>query len=253
MQDLTAFANTLADEAAIIIAQYFRQPVTIEHKTKNDPVTVADRAVEQKMRQMIEAHYPDDGILGEEFGVKDSRNGRVWVLDPIDGTKSFIIGRPNFGTLISLWDGDTPLLGVIDQPITKERWTGVQGQVTTFNGQPVHARSCPDLRQARVGSTTPRYMTPSLITELNEKVDFVAWGGDCYLYGLLASGHIDIVIEQYLEPFDYAALVPVVRGAGGLMCDWEGRPLTLQSNKGQVAAFGDASLKEEILSILKKM
>lgn len=252
MQDLTKFANMLADEAAIIIAQYYRQSVTVDHKTKSDPVTIADRAVEQKMRQMIEMRYPDDGILGEEFGVKDSRNGRVWVLDPIDGTKSFIIGRPSFGTLISLWDGDTPILGVIDQPITKERWVGVQGQPTTFNGQTIHVRSCPDLRQARVGSTTPRYMTPALITELNEKVDFVAWGGDCYLYGLLSGGHLDIVIEQFLEPFDYAALVPVVHGAGGLMCDWEGQPLTLQS-KGQVAAFGDASLKEEILSMLNNI
>lgn len=252
MQDLTAFANTLADEAAIIIAQYFRKPFTVDHKTKNDPVTIADRAVEQKMRQMIEMHYPDDGILGEEFGVKDSRNGRVWVLDPIDGTKSFIIGRPSFGTLISLWDGDTPILGVIDQPITKERWIGVQGQPTTFNGQPVHVRSCPDLGQARVGSTTPRYMTPSLITELNEKVDFIAWGGDCYLYGLLAGGNLDVVIEKDLEPFDYAALVPVVHGAGGVMCDWEGQPLTLRSN-GRVAAFGDTSLKEEILSMLKNI
>ncbi|MDY0029621.1 MAG: inositol monophosphatase family protein [Pseudobdellovibrionaceae bacterium] len=252
MQELTDFANALADEAAIIIAQYFRQPVAIDHKTKNDPVTVADRAVEQKLRQMIEARYPDDGILGEEFGIKDTRNGRVWVLDPIDGTKSFIIGRPSFGTLISLWDGDTPLLGVIDQPITKERWIGIKGQATTFNGQVVHVRSCPDLRNARVGSTTPRYMTPSLIVELNEKVDFIAWGGDCYLYGLLAGGNLDIVIEQHLEPFDYAALVPVVHGAGGEMCDWNGRPLTLQSN-GQVAAFGDSSLKEEILSMLKNI
>lgn len=253
MQDLTAFANTLADEAAIIVAQYFRQPVTVDHKTKNDPVTVADRAVEQKMRQMIEARYPDDGILGEEFGVKDSRNGRVWVLDPIDGTKSFIIGRPNFGTLISLWDGDTPLLGVIDQPITHERWIGVQGQATTFNGQAVHVRSCPDLRHARAGVADPRQLAPSLINDLNERVDFIAWGGDCYLFGLVASGHVDIVIEQNLEPFDYAALVPVIHGAGGLMCDWEGQPLTLQSTKGQVAAFGDASLKEEILSMLKNM
>lgn len=250
MQDLISFANQLADEAALIIGQYFRQPFTVDHKSKEQPVTIADRAVEQKMRQMIEARFPDDGIFGEEFGIKDSRNGRVWVLDPIDGTKSFIIGRPTFGTLIALWENDQPLLGIIDQPVSRERWAGVTGQGTTFNGHPVHTHACSDLSQARLGSTSPQQLTPALIETLNEKSNFMSWGGDCYFYGLLASGYMDAIIEQYAQPYDYAALVPVVQGAGGIICDWQGQPLTLTSN-GQVAAFGDPSLKDSVLSLLQ--
>ncbi|MGQ0527109.1 MAG: inositol monophosphatase family protein [Alphaproteobacteria bacterium] len=262
MQEFLSLANALADEAGKIARKYFRQGFEVISKTDESPVTVADRAIEQVLREIIEKERPDDGILGEEFGRVESRNGLTWVLDPIDGTKSFVIGRPTFGTLIALCKDDKPFLGVIDQAISGERWIGVNGQKTTFNGTPVKTRPCKKLKDACMGSTTPamfvrtggpvyeRFDSACKGEKWGSGAKMVAWGGDCYMYGLLASGFMDLCIEASLSPYDFAALVPVVAGAGGKICDWEGKDLTLKSD-GRVVAMGDAGLWGEVAELLK--
>ncbi|MCC7304943.1 MAG: histidinol-phosphatase [Alphaproteobacteria bacterium] len=251
MQEFSPFANKLADEAGVIARKYFRQPFEVISKADESPVTVADREIEKRLREIIESARPEDGIFGEEFGVKESRNGLTWVLDPIDGTKSFVIGRPTFGTLIALCEDEIPVLGVIDQPISQERWIGVKGQQTLFNGAPLKTRPCKNLKEACAGSTTPAMFskTGRVYERIEPAVKMLAWGGDCYMYGLLASGFMDVCFEASLSPYDFCALVPVVEGAGGVMCDWSGQPLTMKSD-GQVVAVGDAALKESILKLL---
>ena len=252
MQEFLKLANTLADESGKIIRDHFRQPFEVVSKGDSSPVTIADRGAEARIREIIERERPQDGILGEEFGIKESKSGLTWVIDPIDGTKSFVIGRPTFGTLIALCEGDLPTLGVIDQPILNERWVGITGQQTTFNGQPVKTRPCPRLKEACAASTTPAMFskTGPVFERIEPAVKMLAWGGDCYMYGLLASGLMDLCFEASLSPYDFAALVPVVEGAGGMMCDWSGKPLTLKSN-GRVIALGDQTLTQDVLKMIQ--
>lgn len=254
MQELLSLAHTLADESGKIISRYFRTDFSIERKGDETPVTIADREVEAALRRIIESRRPDDGILGEEYGPKESKSGLTWVLDPIDGTKSFTVGRPSFGTLIALCEGDIPVLGVIDQPVLKERWVG-DTEETTFNGKPVRTAQCANLKSARLASTSPSQLAElhgdhPLWKKLYAECNYIVWGGDCYSYGLLANGWLDGVVEQFLAPYDFAALVPIVQGAGGWMGDWGGNPLTLHSD-GRTLAIGDASLKNQFLDILK--
>lgn len=253
MQESIQLASQLADEAREIVKKYYRTPFEIEKKGDDSPVTIADRAVEKRIREILEEQRPEDGIFGEEFGVKESRNGRMWVIDPIDGTKSFMIGRPTFGTLIALCENDVPKLGVIDQAISDERWIGVSGEQTTLNGAPVKTRPCTSLAEAIICSTTPSMFEgmPQYYERFYEgkMAHGLIWGGDCYMYGLLACGHLDMTIEASLSPYDFAALVPVVEGAGGVICDYQGKALTLQS-KGEVIALGDPGLKEAVLTKL---
>lgn len=262
MQEFLALANGLADAGGAIARKYFRQPFEVISKADESPVTVADREIEKRMREIIERERPDDGIFGEEFGIKESRNGLTWVLDPIDGTKSFVIGRPTFGTLIALCENDVPILGVIDQPISGERWVGAKGEPTMFSSQPplspmgrgrsVRTRPCATLKDACVGSTTPAMFskTGPVYEKIEPLTKMMAWGGDCYMYGLLANGFMDVCVEASLSPYDFCALVPVVEGAGGVMTDWDGKPLTIKSD-GKVVAAGDAKIHSEILKILK--
>lgn len=253
MQELLSFANHLADESGAVIRQYFRTEFLIENKEDASPVTIADRTVEATLRKIIEEQRPEDGILGEEYGPKESRSGFTWVLDPIDGTKSFTVGRPSFGTLIALCHGDLPILGVIDQPILKERWVG-DTERTTFNGKSVVTSTCASLKKARIASTSPAQLAElhgehPLWKKFYDECNYVVWGGDCYSYGLLANGWLDGVVEQFLAPYDFAALVPVVLGAGGWMGDWTGGPLTLKSD-GRTLAIGDAARKDDFLRLL---
>lgn len=250
MQELLSFSHSLADTAGEVIRRHFRTPFEIIAKADETPVTVADRAVEAALREMIEKTYPDDGILGEEYGVKSSQNGRTWVLDPIDGTKSFIIGRPTFGTLIALCEDDVPVLGVIDQPILNERWIGAKGIPTTFNGAPAKTRPCASLKNAIIGCTSPRQV-PDLWPHFYSECKAVVWGGDCYAFGAIATGWIDVIVETHLQPYDFAALIPVIENAGGMVCDWEGNPITLQS-KGDVIALGDPSLLDAALNLVSQ-
>ena len=246
MDEFVALANRMADTAGKIIKKYYRQPFDVEKKADSSPVTIADREVEQALREMIAKKRPDDGILGEEYGHQESNSGFTWVIDPIDGTKSFMIGRPTFGTLIALCEGDAPTLGIIDQPILKERWVGMNGKKTTMNGKAVQTRECKTIDEARIGSTTPMmfdkledYDRAYHIFE--QGTSQMVWGGDCYMYGLIASGYMDVAFEQNLSPYDFAALVPIIKGAGGHISDWRGDDLTLNS-AGKVIACGDKDL-----------
>ena len=246
MQEFVAFANSLADEAGKIVKTYFRQPFVVESKADDTPVTIADREIEQKLRAMIEDTYPEHGIIGEEFGVKESESAFTWVLDPIDGTKAFTIGLPTFGTLIALCENGVPVLGIIDQAISEERWVGCNGEAT-FNEQPIKTRKCASLAQANGVSTTAAWFdVPKRVMELCRHV---TWGSDCYGYGLLASGFCDVNIEADMKIYDYAALVPIIEGAGGKICDWEGEPLTLESGD-KVVALGDATLWDEVKKLI---
>ena len=245
-------ANELADAARPIAARYFRTQVAIDDKTDNSPVTIADREAETAMRDLLTRHVPEHGVFGEEHGAVRTDAEYVWVLDPIDGTKAFITGLPIFGTLIALLHRGKPVLGIIDQPILKERWLGVEGQRSTFNGQPISVRACPSLANAYMYSTAP-IMFPGAYEKpheaLTKKVKLFRWGGDCYAYGLLASGHVDLVVEASLKLYDFAALVPVVKGAGGLITDWRGKELDMNSD-GSVLAAGDAKVHAESARIL---
>lgn len=247
-----ALAAALADAAGAAIRPYYRAEHGLEAKGDASPVTLADRAAEGAMRALIERTFPADAIIGEEYGTKDGTSGRTWVLDPIDGTRAFISGRPIFGTLIALMIEGWPMMGVIDQPILRERWLGVMGRPTLFNGAPAATRRCPDLGKALLGTTSPALFDDSQLhafEHLDAAVMSTVLGGDCYNYGCVASGWLDIVVEAQLKIHDFAALVPVVEGAGGRMCDWSGDPLTADSI-GEVIAAGDPARVEEILEAL---
>lgn len=249
-----ALAHRLAEAARAEIRPLFRSGVDSEAKDDATPVTIADRNAEEAMRKLIEAEFSGDGIHGEEFGVKEGVSGRQWVLDPIDGTTAFLAGRPVFGTLIALLVEGFPVLGMIDQPIVSERWLGIAGQGTTFNGKRVETRRCRELAHASLATTGPQYFSQEqgdMFMALAAKTDHrrMVMGGDCYNYACLASGHLDIVCEAGLKLHDYAALVPVVEGAGGMMCDWQGGPLHADSD-GTVLALGDAARLEDVLEAM---
>ena len=251
-------AHRLADAAGEVIRPMFRGEWASERKPDKSPVTEADKAAEQAIRAILEAECPDDGIHGEEYGLTNENAGRRWVLDPIDGTISFMAGRPIFGTLIALMQDGWPVLGVIDQPVARERWAGRIGEGTTFNGAPVRARSCKSLDEAVLATSSPHYFSADeaepymqLASSVggNERQGTIVYGGDCYNYGLLAGGHLDIVCEAGLAIYDYAALVPVVEGAGGTMSDWQGNPLDRDSD-GTVLALGDPARLEDVLEAM---
>jgi inositol-phosphate phosphatase / L-galactose 1-phosphate phosphatase / histidinol-phosphatase len=251
-EDDLALAARLADAAGAAIRPFFRQPFAMEAKGDASPVTEADRAAEAAMRAILAAERPDDGIIGEEYGRERADAARIWVLDPIDGTRSFVAGRPIFGTLVALLQEGTPMLGLIDQPIIGERWLGATGRPTLLNDRPVHARACASLDQAHLATTGPGYFTPesyAAFDRVRAAARDTLWGGDCYNYGLLAAGHLDLVVEDGLKLYDFAALIPIVEGAGGRMCDWQGDPLTAESS-GRVIAAGDAALVDEVLARL---
>jgi len=241
-----ALAETLADAAGRIIRPYFRTALPADLKPDDSPVTRADREAERAMRALITAAQPDHGILGEEYGLERAQSPWRWVLDPIDGTRAFITGRPVFGTLIGLLYDGRPVLGVIDQPITGERWIGVAGAPTRFRGpfggQP-GTRRCATLAGAELSATSPEMLGADLprFQRLASSVKRVTWGGDCYAYGLLALGQIDVIAERDLKIWDWTALLPVIEGAGGQMTDWQGNPLT-ESSAGDVLAVGDPAL-----------
>lgn len=249
-----ALAVRLAEAAGAAIRPHFRSGLESERKDDASPVTEADRGAEEAMRRILKAEVPRDGVIGEEFGTEEGGSGRTWVLDPIDGTVSFLAGRPIFGTLIALLVDGWPVLGVIDQPILGERWIGASGRPTTFNGTPVRTRACRSLDQMTLATTGPQYFDDhegAHFMALAAKTDHkrMMMGGDCYNYGLLASGHLDLVCEAGLKLHDWAALVPVVEGAGGTMCDWNGEPLHAASD-GHVLALGDPARLEDVIEAM---
>lgn len=249
-----ALAHRLADAAGEAIRPWFRANVDVERKGDATPVSLADKAAEEAMRAILEAERPEDGILGEEFGESNAGARRQWVLDPIDGTAAFLAGRPIFGTLIALVADGFPVLGVIDQPTLKERWLGAIGQPTTLNGELVRCRHCAALDAAVLATTGPHYFDSHQgehFMALAAKTDHkrMVMGGDCYNYAMLATGQLDIVCEAGLKLHDFAALVPIVEGAGGTMADWNGDPLHTASD-GHVLALGDPARLEDVVEAL---
>ncbi|HEX2529386.1 MAG TPA: inositol monophosphatase family protein [Geminicoccus sp.] len=256
VQELLAFGHRLADAAAEVQRHWFRAELTIESKLDESPVTIADRQAELRMRELIEAQYPGHGILGEEYGQQDLGAEFVWVLDPIDGTKSFICGRPQFGTLIGLLHRGQPLLGLIDQSILRERWVGVSGSPAMFNGRTIRTRPCPGLERAVLASYSRRMFAPGPEREafdaLEAKVYLSQFNTDCYGYGLLAAGFVDLVVEQGLQPYDYLPILPILAGAGAIVSDWKGRPVGLGS-AGRVIVAGDPRVHAEALAMFEPL
>jgi inositol-phosphate phosphatase/L-galactose 1-phosphate phosphatase/histidinol-phosphatase len=204
------------------------------------------------MRELIERRFPEHGIVGEEYGRVNENAELVWVLDPIDGTKSFISGVPLFGTLIALTRGVYPILGVIDQPVSRERWVGAAGRPTTLNGAAIRCRGCPGLAPATLFATTPdmfRGPEAAAFARVSAAVKLTRFGADCYAYGLLATGFVDLVVEASLKPYDFCAVVPIVEGAGGIATDWRGARLGL-SGDGRVLVAGDRRAHEAALALL---
>jgi myo-inositol-1(or 4)-monophosphatase len=254
---LTAAAEA-ADLAGAVIRPLFRSRLLIESKGDATPVTEADRAAERALRAFLTERFPAHGILGEEYGAEREGAEWLWVLDPIDGTRAFLTGRPLFGTLIGLMHRGRPVLGVIDQPVTGERWIGEAGQGTRFRAAadapfaPVRSRPCAALGEAEFACTSPDVFTPLELQAhdaVRRQVRRTSWGGDCYIYGLIALGLIDLVVEAGLKPWDWAALVPILEGAGGSMTDWRGERLTLGS-AGDVIAAGDLGLVGQVVAAL---
>ena len=252
LDSLLTLALHLADAAGAVIRPHFRKPLAISDKPDLTPVTVADRAAEKTMRALIEARFPKHGILGEEFGRVREDAEFIWTLDPIDGTKSFISGIPLFGTLIALALDGRSILGVIDQPVLRERWVGVAGRPSTLNGAAIRCRACPTLAAATLFATTPDMFNgedAACFARVSAAAKLTRFGADCYAYGLVATGFVDLVLEASLKPYDFCAMVPIVEGAGGVATDWRGRSLHLASD-GRILVAGDRRLHGAALALL---
>ncbi|MBF0888170.1 MULTISPECIES: inositol monophosphatase family protein [Gluconobacter] len=253
LQSAIDAATACADIARKTVLPYFRTSLRADAKSDDSPVTIADRQAEQAMRDILTERLPEHAILGEESGMSGTNGDWLWVLDPIDGTRAFLTGRPTFGTLISLFHKGRPVLGLIDQPVTGERWIGVSGRPTQFLSDrlpgTIGTRPCPNAAEAELSCTAPEIMTAAhapRFANLQKHTRRTSWGGDCYAYGLLALGQIDVIAECTMNPWDWGALVPVVEGAGGRITDWQGQRLTLESD-GTVLACGDATLLPELV------
>lgn len=246
-------ACRLADAAGEVVRRHFRTPFAVETKSDLSPVTVADREAEAAMRQILAREVPDHRVIGEEHGRDEGRDGPVWVLDPIDGTKMFVTGRPMFGTLIGLLVDGRPVLSVVDQPVSGDRWVGCQGLGAFFNGRRIRARRRGTLADI-VGSTTSPEMFASegeraAWSALRAHAAFWVWGGDCIGYALMASGFSDLVLEAGLEIYDCLPLVPLLEEAGACIGDWQGRPLGLDSD-GHVLAACDPEVFEQAVAAI---
>ncbi|HLX16841.1 MAG TPA: histidinol-phosphatase [Bradyrhizobium sp.] len=254
--DFTAFIGRLATASGETILPFFRTSLSIDNKSAAhdfDPVTEADRAAEAVMRRMIKANFPKHGIVGEEFGSEGEDAEYVWVLDPIDGTKSFISGFPIWGTLIALLHKGTPVFGMMNQPFIGERFAG-DGGSAHYSGSTgerrLAVRRCASLRDATLFTTSPLLMKPAdraAFDRVQQAVRLTRYGGDCYSYCMLAAGHLDLVIETELKPYDIAALIPIIRGAGGVVTTWEGKPA---QSGGRIVAAGDPRVHEAALKLL---
>ncbi len=256
-----ATAHTLADQSAAAILPHFRRSLKVDNKAaagKFDPVTVADRAAERAIARTLKAEWPDHGIVGEEYGTKLGRSAYRWVIDPIDGTKAFILGFPLWGTLIGLMEADEPILGLMNQPFTGERfWSGHAS--STMRGRDgrerrMKTRACATLADALFVTTHPDMFKTGAEAQGFEAVQsatrYTRFGGDCYAYCMLAAGHVDIVVEAGLKPYDITALIPIIEKAGGKCTSWDGGSA---ANGGRIVAAGDKRVHDEAVRILKKL
>jgi histidinol phosphatase-like enzyme (inositol monophosphatase family) len=262
--DFERFVERLADASGDTILPFFRTAIAADDKARGgafDPVTEADRAAEIAMRRLIERHFPDHGVIGEEFGSLREDAEYVWVLDPIDGTKSFISGFPTWGTLIGLAHRGKPCYGLMNQPFTRERFSG-DGAAAFWRGPARHGageekrklstRACASLAAATLMTTSPLLIDPLLrdsFHRVEAEVRLSRYGGDCYAYCALAAGHVDLVIETNLNAYDIVALIPIVEGAGGVVTTWDGASA---EKGGAIVAAGDRRLHEAALELLAK-
>lgn len=254
--DFAAFIERLATSSGETILPFFRTSLGIDNKQAGsgfDPVTEADRAAEAAMRKLISTHFPRHGIVGEEFGNERADAEYVWVLDPIDGTKSFIGGFPVWGTLIALLHNGVPAFGMMHQPYIRERFSGDNGAARYRgpNGErQLAVRRCPSLSEATLYTTSPLLMNEAQresFGSVERQVRLSRYGGDCYAYCMLAAGHVDLVIESGLKSYDIAALVPIITGAGGIVTTWDGKPA---HNGGNIIAAGDPHVHEAAMKLL---
>jgi len=255
LESLTAFADRLADAASDSIMPYFRASMDIENKRSGafDPVTAADRDAETAMRRLIVAEYPDHGIVGEEYGAEREGADFVWVLDPIDGTRAFITGLPVWGTLIGLLHQGRPILGMMVQPFTGERYAG-NGAHAWYTGpggaRSITTRSCESLGEAVLFTTSPYLFSDDearAYRRVEQSVRLARYGCDCYAYCMVGSGHADLVIEAGLQSYDVVGLIPIIEGAGGCFTSWSDGPAAAG---GQIVASGDPRLHETVLERL---
>ena len=251
-KEFTVFANLLADEAEKIIKKYFRTPLNIDSKEDKSPVTLADKEVELKIRELINQRYPSHGILGEEFDPKNIESEFLWVIDPIDGTRSFIAGHKDFGTLIALLHNNKPIIGIINCPMHNERWLGITNKNTIMNKEVVKTSNTTSINKSYF-CTTGLYLENDHFKKSCDKIlkytRYYRLGGDCYMYAMVASGFIDIVFEDTLKTHDYMALIPVIEGAGGIVTDKYGKPLTINSD-GSILATANKALHDQIIDII---
>ncbi len=250
------FLDYLADVAGAAILPHFRSRGVVDSKgtSRFDPVTAADREAEQAIRAAIGSRYPDDGILGEEFGTTNSQADRVWVIDPIDGTRSFIAGLPVWGVLVGLLSGGRPTIGMMAQPFTGERFFG-DGTRAWFTGpggpRDLSVRPCASLEEAVLFTTAPDLFAAGerpAYDRVEKRVRLARYGADCYAYCMVAAGFVDAVIEAGLQTYDIVPLIPIIEGAGGRVTDWDGN---LPLGGGRVVATGDARLHDSILDVLR--
>jgi myo-inositol-1(or 4)-monophosphatase len=261
--DFIPFVERLANISGEAIMPFFRTALTLEDKNVGgafDPVTEADRAAETAMRRLIGQTFPSHGVIGEEFGSRDEDSEYVWVLDPIDGTKSFISGLPLWGTLIGLLHKGAPCYGLMNQPFTRERfygdgrgayWTDHNGDSDKKTTRKLRVRSCEGLERATLMTTSPKLIPSALrprYEALEDKTRLTRYGGDCYAYCMLAAGQIDLVVEAGLNIYDIVALIPIIEGAGGIVTTWEGGD---PAKGGAIIAAGDKRVHEQALEFLR--
>lgn len=265
LNHIEAFIHTLADASGAAIMPYFRTRLDVDNKLadgKFDPVTEGDRAGERAIRALIDSKHPDHGILGEEYGHKDGTSPFSWIIDPIDGTRVFMSGLPTWGTLIGAMQDNVPVVGVMDQPYTGERFIGGPSGawlVTADSKQQMACRPCESLDNAVLGATDPRMFSQSPNAEafqsLADSVKLLRYGGDCYNYAMVALGQMDLVVEAYNQAYDILPLVPVIEAAGGIVTDWAGRPLRagadFERSKGKMVAAGDKRMHAAAIELLK--
>jgi len=238
------------DAARKISMHYFRQPLDIIQKSDLSPVTIADKETEEKIREILQEAFPDYGFYGEETGQSNTNQPWTWVVDPIDGTASFSTGKPTFGTLVALCYEGKPLLGIIDHAALDDRWIGIQGRQTTYNGKPVKTNAVKTkLADATIYTTTPKMFDAETLARYHavaEQCKYSIFGADCMAYGLLASGFTELIVEADLKPYDFMALVPVVEGAGGVITDWQGESVTLDTSD-QILASANSDIHQSAL------
>lgn len=258
-QDILNFVNRLADISSPIAHKYFRVPNGEIAKEDDSPVTKADREIEVAIREEIMKNFPTHGIIGEEYGNYQEDADFKWVIDPIDGTSSFIIGRPLFGTLIALTFKGRVILGLMNQPIIGERWIGIEGGESTLNGRKIQTRKCKKLSDAVLGACSPFFFQgddSKIFEKVSSQAKYqnfggVVYGGDCYLYAMIATGCLDLIIDPGLKVYDYAALIPIVESAGGVVTDWEGKKLDKLESGIKIIAAATSELHIEVLSLIR--